>query len=239
MTLHIHPQPTDAIHALADFFISTANSAIEKKGRAALVLSGGSSPKQLYELLTTTAYRSQTQWNKLFFFIGDERYVPATDNAYNGNMIKKTLFEPLNIKAEQVFYVDTSLKPSEAASDYAHKIKAFFGNEPWAFDLILLGLGDNMHTASLFPHTDVLSEKTATIKAVFVEELEAYRITMTAPLINQAAAIAFLVFGSGKAAAVKAILSGERDSDQYPAQLINPETGNLNWFLDTDAAALI
>jgi len=143
----------------------------------------------------------------------------------------------LAIKPAHVFAVDTALDPAEAAVQYGVAIEEFFGDEPARFDLVLLGLGDNAHTASLFPHTPVLHDQAVGVKDVFVAELKTTRITLTAPLLNQARATAFLVYGAGKAIAVQQILEGPRDVDQYPAQLIAPAGGNVHWFLDEAAAA--
>ena len=154
-------------------------------------------------------------------------------------MAGETLLQPLHISPFQVFAVDTALPPAEAAREYTERIDRHFKGETVHFDLILLGLGDNAHTASLFPHTEVLHDVSASVKSVFIEELNAYRITMTAPLINQARQVAFLVFGADKAEAVQQIQQAKRDADQYPAQLIRPKQGELHWFLDEAAAAAL
>ena len=234
--LHICKTPDETIKRLADYFVQTVNTAIKEKGKCAVVLSGGNSPKKLYELLTTPDYSRQIDWDKIYFFFGDERHVPFTDTENNGNMVKKTLFEPLMIPDANIFYINTAVPPEESAKKYAQRILSYFKNDPVRFDLILLGLGDNSHTASLFPRTPVLKEKKALVSAVYIEELSSYRITMTAALINEAHAIAFLVYGEAKAITVYNILEGEKDFETHPAQLISPEDGVLHWFLDDDAA---
>jgi 6-phosphogluconolactonase len=135
-----------------------------------------------------------------------------------------------------IFYINTAVRPVESAKKYAQRILTYFKNDPVRFDLILLGLGNNAHTASLFPHTPVLKEKKALVSAVYIEELSSYRITMTAALINEAHAIAFLVYGDTKAKAVHDVLEGEKDPETFPAQLIIPEDGVMNWFLDEGSA---
>lgn len=239
MELHTYKTSDEVIAGMADFFIATVNAAIKAKGSCSVVLSGGNSPKKLYELLASVAYREQTDWSKLYFFFGDERYVPFTDNNNNGLMAKQTLFDPLQIDESKIFYINTALSTEEAATDYAKKIELHFDKKPIQFDLVLLGLGDNAHTASLFPHTKVLYEMKALTTALFIDEINAWRITMTAPLINEAHAIAFLVFGETKASAVFNIIEGKRDIDNYPAQLIDPSEGTLDWFLDDAAAAML
>ena len=237
MERHIFSSEEAVLRALANFFVATADQAIAARGRFAVALSGGSSPKKLYELLASDAYRVQVAWGKVYFFFGDERTVPKTSPDSNYLMAKKALFDPLDTRPDHVFAVDTTLAPAEAAAQYEVAIEEFFGDEPARFDLVLLGLGDNAHTASLFPHTPVLHDASVGVKDVFVAELNTTRITLTAPLLNQARATAFLVYGVGKAIAVQQILQGPRDVDQYPAQLIAPAGGNVHWFLDEAAAA--
>ena len=234
---HIYPSVTTVLHGLADFFVAQAAAAIAARGRFSVALSGGSSPKKLYELLASEAYRNQVPWAEVYFFFGDERDVPATDPQSNFLMAKIALLDPLSIPPAHVFGVNTTLPPAEAAQAYTEAIQDFFGSQAPRLDLVLLGLGDNSHTASLFPHTAVLHVATASAEEVFVEELQAHRITLTAPLINQAHVVAFLVYGSDKSAAVQSVINGTRNVEEYPAQLIAPTEGELHWFLDEAAAA--
>ena len=236
MELHIYKTPDKVIEGLANYFIQTVKTAIKEKNECTVVLSGGNSPKKLYELLASMDHGNQIDWDKVYFFFGDERYVPFNDPGNNGNMVKKALFEPLMIPDANIFYINTAVPPEESAKKYSQRILSYFKNNPVRFDLILLGLGDNAHTASLFPHTPVLKEKKALVSAVYIEELSSYRITMTAALINEAHAISFLVYGEAKANAVHDVLEGAKDFETYPAQLIIPEEGVLNWFLDEGAA---
>lgn len=236
MGIHIYKSSDEVIKGLADYFVETVNTAIKKNGECTVVLSGGNSPGKLYELLATWNYSQQIDWDKIYFFFGDERYVPFNDPENNGNMVKKTLFEPLMIPDANIFYINTAVPPDESAKKYSKRILSHFKNKPIQFDLILLGLGDNAHTASLFPHTPVLKEKKALVSAVYLEESSSYRITMTAALINEAHVIAFLVYGATKANAVYEVLEGKKDPESYPAQLIVSEEGMVHWFLDEEAA---
>jgi 6-phosphogluconolactonase len=236
MKLHVYDTEDEVIKGLAEFFIKTANHAISTKGECSVVLSGGNSPKKLYQLLTTDAYKKAVDWNKISFFFGDERYVPFDDPDSNGLMAKQTLFDPLQIDASRIFYIGTALSPEHDAANYTDAIFTYFGEQQVKFDLVLLGLGDNSHTASLFPYTDVLQEEKAIVRPVFLEDQKVYRITMTAPLINDAHNVAFLVYGKGKAEAVQHVLKGEKNMELYPAQLVQPLDGTLNWFMDTEAA---
>jgi 6-phosphogluconolactonase len=239
MKLNIYKSVDELLKKTADYFMQTVNTAMSITGECNLVLSGGSSPKRLYELLASYPYKAEIDWDSIYFFFGDERCVPFNDPANNGLMVKKALFEPLKIADSRIFYISTLLKPEEAALKYSKRIIAHFKDKPIRFDLILLGLGDNAHTASLFPHTPVLNEQKALVSAVYLEKEQSSRITMTAPLINEAQAIAFLVYGENKSQAVKQVLEGERNPEIYPAQLIHPEDGTLDWFLDEDAARLL
>ena len=147
MSLNIFNGENEVLAALAEHFATIANEAISARGRFSVALSGGNSPKKLYELLSS-AYFDQLDWTKIYFFFGDERYVPQTDKDSNYLMAKKSLFEPLEIEPENIFAVDTSLPPDDAAQAYQETIEQFFDESEQSFDLILLGLGDNSHTAS-------------------------------------------------------------------------------------------
>jgi 6-phosphogluconolactonase len=237
--INIFDSEDKVLTAVADMIVVKAHEAIAQRERFNLALSGGSSPKKLYELLASDKYRNRIEWNKVFFFFGDERYVPLNDSNSNYLMAKKALFEPLSIADTHAFPVNTSLTPIEAAHDYELRLLHHFRDPHCRFDLVLLGLGDNSHTASLFPFTSVLHEQKALVKEVYVDEVKMFRITFTAPLINAARAIVFLVYGAAKAEAVYNILRGEENMLAYPAQLIRPEYGELIWFLDDAAAARI
>lgn len=236
-TIRIFKTVEKLLAAMADYFVTIAQSSIALRGEFNVALSGGSSPKKLYELLASPPFKQQIYWDKINFFFGDERYVPANDPENNALMVKTALFDPLNISASKIFPVNTFLSPDESAKEYSETIARHFKDQKVSFDLILLGLGDNSHTASLFPYTSVLNDKSASIKAVFLEQQNVYRITMTAPMINQAGHIAFLVYGQAKALAVVHVLEDGSDPDKYPAQMIRPEEGELHWYLDEAAAA--
>ena len=237
-TLNILNTTDDVLASLANFFVKAAGEAIDAHGKFTVALSGGSSPKKLYELLASAAYKDQVDWAKVYFFFGDERNVPDTHPDSNALMAKKALFDPLNISNQQIFKVNTLHSPDEAAKEYTDDINAFFKHQKVVFDLVLLGLGDNSHTASLFPHTQVLHDTTASVEPVFLEDLQVYRISFTALLINQAKHIAFLVYGQGKAEAVHHVLEDARNIEEYPAQLIRTDA-DVQWFLDEPAASLI
>jgi 6-phosphogluconolactonase len=237
MNVNIFNTPDEVVDALAAFFVKTANESIAANKKFSVALSGGSSPKKLYELLASTTYADSVEWAKVYFFFGDERNVPQNDPESNYLMAKKALFEPLYIDAANIFAVDTTLTPNEAAQKYAEEIAEFFDEDEMSFDLVLLGLGDDAHTASLFPGTDVLHDVTPSVKAPFLESKQVYRITLNAPLINEAKNIAFLVYGESKAEAVHHVFEDDEDIENYPAQLIDSITGEVHWFMDEAAAA--
>ena len=236
MKLHIYQNPQEVLQNLAEYFITVAQQSIADKGKFSVALSGGSSPKKLYEILAVD-YKNKIDWNKVYFFFGDERYVPKTDPDSNYLMAKKALFDPLAISDAQIFAVDTSSKPEQAAEKYLEVINKFFNNARINLDLVLLGLGDNSHTASLFPNTEVLLDEVPSVKEVFLQDQKVYRITLNAPLINDAYNIAFLVYGEGKAEAVHHVTEGKEDINNFPAQLIKPVKGDVQWFLDEAAAS--
>lgn len=235
--LNIFSKEDEVLTAMAVHFINIADKAISDNGIFNVSLSGGSSPKKLYEMLASSAYNEKVDWDKVYFFFGDERNVPADHPDSNYLMAKKALFDPLQIPASQIIPVNTSLSPEKAAEAYASAVHTHFKPYNTKFDLVLLGLGDNSHTASLFPHTTILAEQESTIKAVFLEDQQVYRISMTAPMINNAHHVAFLVYGAGKAEAVRHVLEDDKNIEEYPAQLIDAEQADVQWFVDKAAAA--
>lgn len=226
------------LSALAETIYNVSKDAIRERGQFNFVLSGGNSPQKLYELLASEAFKNKVDWSKTYFFFGDERFVPENDLQRNSLMAQKSLFDPLEIKNSHIFKMDTTSSAKATAQKYAEIVEKHFQNRKVEFDFILLGLGDNAHTASLFPNTAVLQETEATIKSVFVKEVDMYRITMTAPLINQAKHIAFLVYGKDKADAVYHVLKdSEGTIEQYPAKLIAKNKDKVEWYLDEDSAS--
>ncbi|PWS29057.1 6-phosphogluconolactonase [Pedobacter yonginense] len=239
MNLLIYKTPEELNQDLADYIIKVAEVSIEENDRFNFVLTGGNSPKRLYNLLATEC-KHRIDWEKVYFFFGDERNVPSDDENYNGLMAKKELFDKLEIAEDHIFYINTTLAPEKAAIEYKKAIDNHFKGSDPIFDFILLGMGDDAHTASIFPHTKLVKNEEATVSSVFVEKLNTYRISLTAPLINKAENVAFLVFGENKAEAIKHVIGGEvKDFDTYPSQLIDPIDGKLTWFVDEAATKLL
>lgn len=207
------------------------------RGRFVLCLSGGNTPKGLYTLLSMKPYCDLVPWKYTFVFWGDERCVPPDDERNNAYMATSVFLSKIDLPSSNIFPIPVNLPPADAAKKYEETLKAFFRKEAPCFDLILLGLGENGHTASLFPGTSVLREKSHWVKEVFVEELQIYRITMTALLINKARQILFLVKGKEKSAILETILTVSLQPKKYPVQLIRPDQGEVSWYVDAKAAS--
>jgi 6-phosphogluconolactonase len=225
-------------------FVQAARQAIETKGRFDLVLSGGSTPKGLYALLTSDpVFRDSVAWDRVRFFWGDERHVPPDDSESNYGMAREALLRHLPVEQPQVFRMHgENPDAAAAASEYQEALTQAFdlppGNIP-RFDLILLGMGPDGHTASLFPGTKALRERHRLVISNWVGKLFAHRITLTYPVLNAAERVIFMVQGADKAPALKAVIEGPREPAQLPAQLIRPRSGSLLWLADPIAASML
>lgn len=232
--------PQELFAAAADEVIQLANQAVSARGRFTIALSGGSTPKSLYNLLATNA-RTALPWEKMFFFWSDERHVPPDNPESNYRMANEAMLSKVPVPTANVFRPATENTDAEAvATEYEATLKKFFqlsaGQFP-QFDLILLGMGPDGHTASLFPGTAGLQEKNRIVIANWVEKLKTYRLSFTFPVLNAAACVTFLVSGTDKADVLKGVLEESAPGAPYPASLVNPEHGKLIWFLDRAAAS--
>ncbi|MEO6404427.1 MAG: 6-phosphogluconolactonase [Ferruginibacter sp.] len=223
--------------AVAEKIIALAANYIKINGRFTLALSGGNTPSGLYALLATESYITQVNWKKVFIFWGDERMVPMDDKENNSYNAKKVFLDKINIPGENIFRINTTLVPANTAMKYEKIIKEFFHESIPAIDLILLGLGTNGHTASLFPGTEILHERNALVKDVYLEDQQTYRVSFTIPLINNASNIFFLVTGKDKSSIVKKVLQSSHVPLEIPAQFITSKNNNLYWYLDEQAAS--
>ncbi|MBO9199894.1 MULTISPECIES: 6-phosphogluconolactonase [Niastella] len=235
--LHIYKTPDEVSHALAEWITSNIETTLQKQERFTWVVTGGNSPKQLYELLAAPPYRDRIDWSKLHIFWGDERAVPYADSRNNAKMTVEHLLDKVPVVREQVHIMDTSLSPEDSAKAYEAILHQYFNNEGFSFDLVLNGMGDDGHTLSLFPHTPVIHEQKAWVTSFYLDAQQMYRITLTAPIVNRASKVAFLTFGANKANALYEVLKGEPNIDQYPSQIIQPLSGQLHWFVDEAAAS--
>jgi len=225
----------------AELFGQLAAESILLRGRFRMALSGGSTPRRVYELLATDAFSSHVDWGHVDLFWGDERYVPADDPESNYRMTAEALLRQVAIPPVNIHRVPTEINPPAAAAEaYEKEIRQCFGDSaiPPQFDLVYLGLGENGHTASLFPHSAALKETSRLVLADFVEEVDMWRISMSAPLFNRGRTVAFLIHGQEKAQVLREVLLDPPDPERLPAQLINPE-GKLLWMVDEAAAALM
>lgn len=213
--------------AAAEYFIKLAAEAIQLKGKFTVALSGGNTPSAMYTLLSTDFYSNQLEWKNIYFFWGDERCVPLNDKNNNGYNIKNILLDKVSVPKKNIFIIPVDESPVNAAIYYEATIKIFFKTDKPVFDLILLGMGDNGHTASLFPNTSILQEEKALVKEVYVDEIKMNRVSFTAPLINNAKHILFLVTGKEKQQMLKTVLEGKYEPEKYPAQMIK----NAEWFV--------
>lgn len=227
----------------AEKFISIGQEAIKENGKFTVALAGGSTPKSLYNLLASENFRLQIDWGEVFFFFGDERNVPVDSAESNFRMANENLLKPLNIKPENVFQWQTELHDAEKiAENYEQTIKEFFDlkkNEFPRFDLILLGMGDDGHTASLFPFSKALDESTRIAAQNFVEKFETNRLTLTFPAINNASNVILLISGAAKASVLREVLEGESQPQKFPSQNIKPKNGELFWLVDKEAAQFL
>ena len=219
-----------------------ANEAVSARGRFTIALSGGSTPKSLYNLLATNA-RTTLPWEHTLFFWGDERHVPPTDPESNYRMVDEAMLSKVPVPPANVYRMPAENPDAEAVAEtYEQTLRKVFQlgpNDVPQFDLILLGMGPDGHTASLFPGTAGLKEKSRLVIANWVEKLKTYRLSFTLPVINAARSVAFLVSGTDKAPVLKAVLEGNDPGEQYPAKLVHPKDGKLIWFLDRAAASAL
>jgi 6-phosphogluconolactonase len=222
--------------AAADLFTTAAQDAIAKRGKFTAVLTGGSSPAGIYKLLASDAYKNKIDWSKVYIFWGDERWVPLNDDLSNAKMSYAALLSYVPIPSENIFemYKD-GVTPEDYAVTYEQSIRKILGEEG-KFDFIFLGMGDDGHTASLFPGEAVLNEQNKWVDAYFLAPQNMHRITLTAPLINKAEKIIVVTFGEKKAHALKEVTKGEYNPSLYPTQLIKPVSGELVFLVDKSAA---
>ncbi|WDF54286.1 6-phosphogluconolactonase [Mucilaginibacter sp. KACC 22063] len=221
--------------AAAQLFVQSAAEAISRHGKFTVALTGGSSPEKMHRLLTEEPYASQVDWSKVFVFWGDERWVPLDDDKSNAKMAFETLLNHVPIPKENIFVMwADGYQPKEYAAKYESFLKENLGDDP-RFDLIFLGMGDDGHTASLFPGQPVIDEKDKWVDVYWLAPQDMYRITLTEPVLNDARKIVMLVFGTKKANALHEVLEGERNPHLYPSQVLAPKNGEILWFVDEAA----
>jgi 6-phosphogluconolactonase len=225
--------------ALAEWITSLIEETLRLKNSFSFVLSGGNTPKKLNSLLASSPFKERIDWSKIHVFWGDERAVPFDDERNNARMAFDTLLNKVDIPRQQIHIMDTSLPPENAARQYAESLYEFFGTDVLprqTFDLVLLGMGDDGHTLSLFPGTPAIHEEKLWVTSFFLKAQNMHRITLTKNIVNHSNHIVFMISGGEKANALFHVLEGEKNPDLYPSQLIIPTQGELHFFADNAAA---
>ncbi|MDP4150892.1 MAG: 6-phosphogluconolactonase [Bacteroidota bacterium] len=253
MNLHIFKNSEELSQAAASWIATAIGETLARQDRFTIALSGGSTPLRLHQLLAATPYKERIDWSRLHVFWGDERAVPFDDKRNNAKMAYDSLLNFVPVPASQIHVMRTDISPEEAATEYEAVLHQYFDSAVGgtagargggsgggtSFDLVLLGMGDDGHTLSLFPGTAVVHEERAWAKAYYLEAQQMYRITLTKTIVNYSARIAFLATGAGKAHALREVLKGPANPDLYPSQVIKPVAGELHWFVDEAAVSLL
>jgi 6-phosphogluconolactonase len=224
--------------AAAEFVAEQSRKAIEARGRFSLVLSGGSTPRRTYELLATERFRTSIEWDKVHIFWGDERCVPPDDSRSNECMARETFLDHVSIPQEQIHPVHCAGSLQQAVQDYESTLKDFFRDRDPSFDTVLLGLGKDGHTASLFPGSPALKENKRWVMAAHSGKEGFDRVTLTPIIINRASSIVFLVAGREKAKILREVTADVAVGDLLPARLICPSGGQLVWLVDKEAGGV-
>lgn len=240
--LRIANDPPFLARMAAAEVVTSASVAIQTRGRFTIALSGGNTPRPAYELLVTHEFASQVDWSRVHVFWSDERCVPPTDAESNFRTANESLLRHVPIPPANVHRIEGEADPPVAAASYERVLDQFFppkasGAPSPSFDLAILGLGANGHTASLFPGRPALREKRHQVVADYIGAVFGWRITLTLPILNEARATIFLVTGAAKANVLHQVLEGPFQPNVLPAQLIQPSSGRLTWLVDAPAAA--
>ena len=239
MNKNIYDTTNSLCEGMATWLAEIIGAKLMQQEFFTLALSGGSTPKQLYQKLASEAFREKINWQRLHIFWGDERAVPFTDDRNNAKMAFDNLLNIVNVPRSQIHEMRTDIEPIFAATEYQEILETYFENTGNSFDLVLLGLGDDGHTLSLFPKEEITEEQHTWVSAVYNKEQKMYRITLLPSIVNRSSHIAFMVTGKNKSDILKKVLDDPYDPYILPAQIINPANGDLEWFLDKDAAEKI
>jgi 6-phosphogluconolactonase len=234
--IRVYPDTEQLTRAAVLQFVELARQAIEASGRFSVALSGGSTPKALYTLLASDEFAPRVEWPLVHVFWGDERCVSPEHEDSSYRMTRETLLDYVPVSPENIYRIRGELEPQQAAAEYEQALRDFFGDSSWPrFDLIFLGMGDDGHTASLFPHTNALGEQERWVVENYVASKQTWRVTLTPPAINAAASVVFLVTGAGKAERLRQVLKDAYQPQALPAQMIT--NGQLIWMVDSEAAS--
>ena len=232
--------PAQLALAAAERFVDCARDATHDRGLFSVALAGGNTPKRVYQLLATEQFKNRIEWPGVRIFFGDERCVPPDHPDSNYRMAYEMLLSKVASPAKNVHRIIGEADPAEAAREYEEQLRVFFAGLSWPhFDFVFLGMGQDGHTASLFPGSSALREQSRWVLNTKAERLKQDRITLTAPVFNHSANVVFLITGKEKAECVAEVLGGPAKAEPLPAQLIRPLDGTLEWFLDREAASRI
>ena len=235
--LHILPTSDDVAREAAEFVAELAERRTHTQDFFTVALAGGSTPSNLYQLLGSPPYTGRIDWDRWQVFWGDERCVPPDHRDSNYRMAREALLDRVPIPADRIHRMKGEAAPHDAAEEYEQELLDVFRSGRPVFDLILLGIGEDGHTASLFPGTDALDEKRRQVVANWVPHLRAYRVTFTLPLINDAGTVAFLVTEESKAGVLGEVLQYPSRVPEPPSALVCPVSGRVHWFLTRAAAS--
>jgi 6-phosphogluconolactonase len=237
--IKVFPSTGELVKAAAEEMIGTINRAIGERGECFVALSGGETPRTAYRILGSAPLKNLVEWDYVHFFFGDERAVPPDSPQSNFGMVNLELFSRISIPPENIHRISGEKEALAASEEYERKLRHFSGDGGLRFDLVLLGLGEDGHTASLFPRTDAVTAKGFLVRPVFVPRFDAWRITLTLECINNARRAMFLVAGKPKAVMARRILAGGRPDPEMPASLVSLQEGEILWMLDREAASLL
>ncbi len=236
--LHVSKDAEALSHHFARWLVLYIQEVLNKKELFTIALSGGNTPKRLYQLLASEKYARQIQWDKIHFFWGDERFVPFDDNRNNAKMVFDNLLDQVPVNKNNIHIMNTTgTDPEASALEYEKTLLNYFQDSASTFDLVILGIGNDAHTLSLFPGYENIGERRKWVSSIYLKEQEMYRISLTPVVVNKAARVAFLISGSDKAAALFHVFGSEHEPYLYPAQIIQPFNGELYWFYDEAASA--
>lgn len=236
MALHVYNTSDELSFAAAEWVVDQIKKTLQSQDRFTWLLSGGSTPKQLYHLLADEPFQSKVDWSKLHIFFGDERVVPFDDTRNNGKMAWESLLAHVPIPEKQIHFINTKGDVEQSTRQYEQLLRQYFAYTSQTFDLALLGMGDDAHTLSLFPGSPLIHEKDQWVVSLYLPSQEMYRISLMPAVVNRSDKTMFLVSGSSKSTALRNVMNESHQPEKYPAQLIKPANNELHWFVDEAAA---
>lgn len=234
MKIRIFDTPEELAYQSAHWIADKIIAAVKERGTCSLVLSGGNTPKRVYEILAANPFQKNIPWASVHFFWGDERMVPYDDEQNNAAMAFKSLLNHIKVPAQHIHRMPSEAAPAQAEEQYSELLHHHFkSTDPFSFDIVLLGMGDDGHTLSLFPNTKFPADEKQWVYCYYAEKMKQYRITLLPSIINKCRSACFIVSGASKEPAFKQVTNGEKNEMAFPSQLIRPVNGELYWFIDS------